>query len=136
MRSWCPGMTSSGLGCSRQRSPRWMQPRCGRWSWRTASWRSSWETFPTSSLLSDYLSKDMRVKGEPMNIKFKDEAEFTPFKVSRCRQVPLHMKDNADALLTDLEEKGCSDGSTAMRRQRTSFAAILSPSLGVEGCYW
>ncbi len=57
-------------------------------------------------VLSDYLSKDLRVKGEPMNIKFREGAEFTPIKVSMCRQVPLQMKDDADALLADLEDKG------------------------------
>ena len=57
-------------------------------------------------VLSNYLSKDMRVKGKPMNIKFTGGAEFTTFKVSRCRQVPLHIKGDADALLADLEENG------------------------------
>ena len=29
-----------------------------------------------------------------------------PFRVTRCRQVSWHMKDEADAVLVDLEEKG------------------------------
>ncbi len=56
-------------------------------------------------VLSDHLSKDMRVKGEPMSICFKDGVSFSPFRVTRCRQVPLHMKGEADTLLEDLEQK-------------------------------
>ncbi len=55
---------------------------------------------------SDFLSRDMRVKGEPMRICLKEGVSFSPFRVTRCRQVPLHMKDEADALLADLEQKG------------------------------
>ncbi len=57
-------------------------------------------------VLSDFLSKDMKVKGDPLSIRFKEGVSFSPFWVSRCRQVPLHMKDKADALLSDLEMKG------------------------------
>ena len=57
-------------------------------------------------VLSDFLSKDMRVKGEPMCIRFKEGVSFSPFRVTRCRQVPLHIKDEADALLADLDQKG------------------------------
>ncbi len=57
-------------------------------------------------VLSYFLSKDMRVKGDPMSIRFKERVSFSPFWVTRCRQVPLHMKDEADALLADLEQKG------------------------------
>ncbi len=57
-------------------------------------------------VLSNFLSKDLRVKGDPMSICFKEGVSFLPFRVTRCRQVPLHMKDEADALLADLEQKG------------------------------
>ncbi len=55
-------------------------------------------------VLSDYFSKDMRVKGEPMNIKFKEGAEFTPCKVSKCCQVPLHSKEDDDAVLANFKD--------------------------------
>ncbi len=67
-------------------------------------WEELLGDFP--DMLSDFLSKDMRVKGEPMRIRLKEGVSFSPFWVTRCRQVPLHMKDEADALLTDLEQKG------------------------------
>ncbi len=55
---------------------------------------------------TDFLSKDIRVKGEPMCICFKEGVSFLPFRVTRCRQGPLHMKDEADTLLADLGQKG------------------------------
>ena len=47
--------------------------------------------------------------------------------------MPLHMKDEADALLADLELKGVL-GWSAMRQWRTYSTVILSPSRGARGC--
>ncbi len=62
------------------------------------------DNFP--DVLCDFLSKDMRVKGDLMSIHFKEEVYFSLFRIIRCRQVPLHMKDEADALFAELEQKG------------------------------
>ncbi len=52
-------------------------------------------------VLSNFLSKDMRVKGDPISISFKEWVSFSPFRVTRCRQRPRHMKDET----ADLEQK-------------------------------
>ncbi len=48
----------------------------------------------------------MRVKGELMCICFEEGVLFLIFRVTRRHQMLLHMKDEADALLVDLEQKG------------------------------
>ena len=55
--------------------------------------------FKFHDVLSDFLSKNMRVKRDPMSIGFKEGVSFSPFRDTRCRQVPLHMKADADTLL-------------------------------------
>ncbi len=57
-------------------------------------------------VLSDFLSKNMRVQWDPMSIRFKEGVSFSPFRVTRCWQLPLHMKANRKDLLADLEMKG------------------------------
>ena len=57
-------------------------------------------------VLSNYLSNDIGVNGDPMSIRFKEWVSFLPFRVTRCHQVPLHIKDESDALLADLDLKG------------------------------
>ena len=68
-----------------------------------------------------------------MSIRFKEGVSFLPFRVTRCRQVPLHMKDETIALLADLEQKGVFgwlECWSATRRRRISSAKSLSPIPG------
>ena len=69
MRSWCPGMTLSGWVCSR-RTVDAAQVR--KVESADGLREELMGDFP--DVLSDYLSKDLRVKGEPMNIKFREGA--------------------------------------------------------------
>ncbi len=82
---------------------------------------------------SDFLNKDMRVKGEPMWIRFKRGVSFPPFRVTRCRQVPLHMKDEADALLADLEEKGVLGRLECLETSENRFRGHFVPKPGGKG---
>ena len=72
-----------------------------------------------------------------MCIRFEQGVLFSPFRVTRCRQVPLYMKDEADALLADLEQKGVLGRLECWTKRRTTFSvAILSPSPEARGCGW
>ncbi len=84
-------------------------------------------------VLSDFLSKDMRVKGDPMSIRFKEGVSFSPFRVTRCRQVPLHMKDDADALLADLEMKGVLGRLECDETTENLFRGHFVPKPGGKG---
>ncbi len=83
---------------------------------------------------SDFLSKDMGVKGDPMSIRFKEGVSFSPFRVTRCRhQVPLHMKDKADALLADLEMKGVLRLLECDETTENLFRGHIVPKPGGKG---
>ncbi len=81
-------------------------------------------------VLSDFLSKDMRVKGDPMSIRFKEGVSFSPFRVTWCQQVPLHMKDEADALLADLKLKGVLGRLECDEMTENLFRGIFVPKPG------
>ena len=83
-------------------------------------------------VLSNYLSNDIGVNGDPMSIRFKEWVSFLPFRVTRCRQVPLHIRMRRTPCLRIWSRRECSAGWSATKQRTIISEAILSPSPGAR----